>query len=80
MWKLASRVMEAKMSWTTSWVPVYSLPWALCKKWIPIGLMGYVHAHQGTPTIEECGSQIMCEAMGKKMEKINERLGRLVQP
>jgi hypothetical protein len=26
-------------------VPMRSLPWAQCKRWIPIGSMGCVHAH-----------------------------------
>jgi hypothetical protein len=47
MWKLASCAMVTKVSQTTSWVPMCSLPWAQCKKWIPIGSMGCVHTYRG---------------------------------
>jgi hypothetical protein len=55
-WKPPSRTMVAKVSQTTSWVLVCSLPWAQNKSWIPIGLMGCVQTHQGKPTIEGCDS------------------------
>jgi hypothetical protein len=38
-WKPASNAMVAKMSQTTSWVPMHSMPWPQCKRWTPIGLM-----------------------------------------
>jgi hypothetical protein len=42
-WKLWSRVMAPKVLQTTSWVFMRSLPWAQCKRWIPIGSLGCVH-------------------------------------
>jgi hypothetical protein len=48
--------MVGKMSQITSWVVVHSLFWAQHKRWIPIGLMGFVHMHQKIPIIERCGS------------------------
>jgi hypothetical protein len=46
VWKLAFHATEAKMCWTISWVLVHSLSWALCKRWIPIGLMGCVQTRE----------------------------------
>jgi len=54
-WKPSSRVMAIKKSHTPSWVPVRSLPWAQCKNWTLITLMGCVHTHQGILRIEGCG-------------------------
>ncbi len=31
--------------------------------------MGYVHAHQGRPIIEEVAVQVVCKAMGKRNGK-----------
>jgi hypothetical protein len=55
-WKLPFRAMATKVLWTTSWVPMCSLPWMQHKRWIPIGLMGCVHMHRGIFTIEGWGS------------------------
>jgi len=56
MWKLASYTMVTKVSQITSWVPVRSLPWAQHKRWIPIGSMECMHAHQKILAIEGLGS------------------------
>ncbi len=52
IWKPAFRPMPIKVSQIASWVLVHSLPWAQCKKWIPIELIGCVHTHQGMHVIE----------------------------
>jgi hypothetical protein len=33
-WKPASHAMPTKVSQTTSWIPLCSLPWSQCKRWI----------------------------------------------
>jgi hypothetical protein len=53
-WKSASLAMAAKVSWTTSWVPVRSLPWVQCKRTTHEALMGCVHMHQNISIIERC--------------------------
>ncbi len=55
-WKPTFPIMATKMLQIASWVFVRLLPWAQCKKRIPIKLMGCVHTHQGIPTIEGYGS------------------------
>jgi len=55
-WKPISHMIATKVSWTTSWVPMHSLPWTQCKRWIPIESMGCVHMHWRIPTIERWGS------------------------
>jgi hypothetical protein len=56
MWKPTSYVMAIKVSQITSWVLMCSLPWAQCKRWIPIRSMGCVHKHWGMPTIQGWGN------------------------
>jgi hypothetical protein len=34
MWRPASHGMQTKVSQTTLWIPLCSLPWAQCKRWI----------------------------------------------
>jgi hypothetical protein len=77
IWKLASRTMMAKVFWTTSWVPVCSLPWAQCKMWIPIRSMGWVCTHQGRPTIEGCGSPSYIWSVMEKIREDNWRAGKI---
>ncbi len=48
--------MATKVSWTTSWVLVRSLPWAQHKRWKFVALMGCVHMHQRIHAIEGCGN------------------------
>jgi hypothetical protein len=55
-WKPTFHAMVAKMLWIASWVPMCSLPWTQCKRWIPIGSMGCVHTNQGLFTIEGWGN------------------------
>ncbi len=55
-WKSASHAIATKMSQTTSWVPMRSLPLAQHKKWTLVALMGCVHTHQKIHAIEGCGS------------------------
>ncbi len=45
-WNLTFRTMVTKVSRTTSWILVCSLPWVQCMKWIPIGSMGCMHTHR----------------------------------
>jgi hypothetical protein len=52
MWKLTFCAIAAKVLWITSLVPLCSLPWIQCKKWIPIRLIGCVHKHQKILVIE----------------------------
>jgi hypothetical protein len=54
-WKSASHAIATKMSQTTSWVPMRSLPLAQHKKWTLVALMGCVHTHQKILAIEGCG-------------------------
>jgi hypothetical protein len=68
-WKLAFRTMVTKMTRTTSWIFVCSLPWVQCMKWIPIGSMGCVHTHQMKPTIKGCDTPNHIENI---VEKTNE--------
>jgi len=56
-----------------------SLPWVQCKRWIPIGSMGCVHTNQKISRNERSGSLTIFEILWKKLGKIIERLGRLVE-
>jgi hypothetical protein len=38
--------------------------------------MGYVHAHQGTPTIEECGSPNHVQSNGEKNGEDKQKVGK----
>jgi hypothetical protein len=71
-WKLASHAMVAKVLWTASWVHVCSLPWAQCKRWIPIRLMGCVHTHQRIFTIGGWGIPSCIWNTTKKIEKASQ--------
>jgi hypothetical protein len=75
-WKLASHVMMAKLSWIALWVLMRSLPWTQCKKWIPIGLMGCVHAHQRMFTIEGWGSLSYVQSIVEKIGENNWKVGK----
>jgi hypothetical protein len=66
--------MVAKMSQTTSWVPMSSLPWVQHKKWIPVGSMGCVHTHQGRPAIEGCGSPSHIQNVPEKIKEDNQKV------
>jgi hypothetical protein len=77
-WKPLSHTMTTKMLWITSWVPVHSLPWAQCKKWIPIGSMGCVHTHQGGMWLKDV-VWTTSKALWRKLGKIIKRLGKLVK-
>jgi len=78
-WKSTFHPMPTKVSQIASWVLVSSLPWAQCKRWIPIKLMGCVHTHQGMHVIEGWGSPSHIQNVCKKMGKIIKRLTRLVE-
>ncbi len=79
MWKLAFRVMVAKVSWIASWVSVRSLPWTQLKRWIPIELMGCVHTHQGMPTTKERGSPSCIQNVVRKIGEDNQKVGKTGQ-
>ncbi len=80
-WKPAFCSMAPKMLQITSWVPMRSLPWAQCKRWIPIGLMGCVHTHRGMPTIEGWGSPSCVQSVVQKTRENNQKakkIGRII--
>jgi len=74
MWKLASHIMVVKVPQIASWVPMCLLPWAQCKRWIPIGLMGCVHTHQ--KTLEGWGSPNHIWNVMQKTRKNNWKTGK----
>jgi len=63
MWKPTSCTIAAKVLQTTSWVPVHPLPWAQCKKWIPIGSMGCVHTHLGGLQLKDVVVQVVSKVL-----------------
>jgi len=79
MWKLASYAMVAKVSQITSWVPMCSLPWVQCKRWIPIGSMGCVHAHQRISAIEGWGNPSHVWSVVEKTREDNWKVGKIGQ-
>jgi hypothetical protein len=78
-WKPTSRAMVAKVSQTTSWVPMHSLPWAQHKRWIPIGSMGCVHTHREIPTISGWGNPSRIQSIVEKIKETNWKLGKIGQ-
>ncbi len=68
-WKPTSRIMATKMSRIISYVHVRSLPWAQCKRWIPVGSMGFGHIHRRRLAIERCGN---LNCVRSTVEKIRE--------
>jgi hypothetical protein len=79
-WKPRSLAMATKVLRITSWVPVRSLPWTQRKGWIPIGSMECVHTHiKGCLHLKDGVIQVMYEMLWKNLEKIIERLGRLIE-
>jgi hypothetical protein len=80
-WKPTFHAMAAKMLQITSWVPMCSLPWTQCKRWIPIGSMGCVHTHQGLFTIEGWGNISRIWNVVQKIGEDNQKakkIGRVV--
>jgi hypothetical protein len=76
-WKLTFHTIKAKVSWITSWVPIYLLPWAQCKRWIPIGLMGCVHMHQMITTIERWSSPSHIQSVVEKTKEDNQKARKI---
>jgi len=76
-WKLASCAMETKMSRTTSWLPMRSLPWAQHKRWIPMKSMGCVHTHQRRLAIEWCDRASWVWSVVKKIREKNWKVGNI---
>jgi hypothetical protein len=74
-WKPTSRVMATKVSQIAPWVLMCSLPWAQCKRWIPIKSMGC--AHRGMPTIEGWGSPSHVQSVASKIEEDNRKVGKI---
>jgi hypothetical protein len=79
MWKLTSLTMAAKVLRTTLWVPMHLLPWAQCKRWIPIESMGCVHMDRGIPAIEGWGSPSHIRNIVEKIGEVNWKLGKIGQ-
>ncbi len=69
----------SKVSWTTSWVPMCSLPWAQCNRWIPMGSMGCVHTHWRIPAIEGWGSPSYIWSTMKKIGEVSWKLRKVGQ-
>ncbi len=70
--------MATKVSQTTSWVLLRLLPWAQCKRWIPIRSMGYVHTHwrlgiQGYDSLKHIRSDV------EKIGEDNQKVGKIGQ-
>jgi hypothetical protein len=61
--------MATKVSQTTSWVPMRSLPWAQYKRRTPETSMGCVHMHRRISIIERYGNP---SRVWKAMEKDGE--------
>jgi len=78
-WKLTSYVMATKVSQIASWVLVHSLPWTPHKKWIPIGLMGFVHTHWRMPIVEGWGSPSHLRSVMQKIREDNQKVGKTSQ-
>jgi hypothetical protein len=77
MWKPTSRVMATKVSQTTSYVFVHSLPWAQFKRWIPIGSMGCGHTHWGRLAIEKCGNLNYVWSNVEKIRENHRKVGKI---
>ncbi len=78
-WNLTSCAMAIKVSQTMSWVPLCSLPWVQCKRWIPIRSMGCVHTHWGRPAIERCDSLSYIQSTMETIGEDNQKVGKIGQ-
>ncbi len=76
-WKPAFCAKEAKMFWIASCVPMCSLPWVQCKRWMPVGSMGCVHTHQGRHVIGGCGSLNYVQSDVKKIGQNNQKVRKV---
>jgi hypothetical protein len=76
-WKPTFCAMATKVLWIASWVLVRLLPWAQCKRWIPIKLMGCVHTHRRIPIIERCGSPNHVWNIEEKTKENNWKVGKI---
>jgi len=81
-WKSTFHAMATKVSWTTSWVPMHSLPWVQRKRWTFVTSMGCVHTYWRIFIIEGCGNpshiQSIMEKDGednRKARKANRTIG-----
>jgi hypothetical protein len=79
MWKSTSCAMATKMLWIASWVLVCLLPWAQCKRWIPMVSIGCVHTYQGMLTIEGWGNPSHVRNVVKRKWEDNQKARRLVE-
>jgi hypothetical protein len=79
-WNSTSYTIATKISWTTSWVLVCSLPWVQCKRWTLVASMGCVHTHQIIPTIERCGNPSHIHNVVKKDGEDNRKVGKVGWP
>jgi hypothetical protein len=75
-WNLTSCTTATKMLWTTSWVLMCSLPWAQCKRWTLVALMGCVHMHRKIPIIERCGNLSHIQNVVEKDGQDNRKVGK----
>ncbi len=75
-WKSSSCAMVTKVSRTTSWVLVCSLPWVQCKRWTLVTSMGCVHTHQRIPTIEGCYNLSHIRNVMEKDGEDNRKVGK----
>jgi hypothetical protein len=71
--------MVTKVLQIASWVPMCSLPWTQCERWIPIGSMGCVHTHRGMPTIEGLGSPSRVRNVMQKIGEDNREAWKIGQ-
>jgi len=76
-WKPTFHAMATKVSQTTSWVLLRSLPWAQHKRWIPIRSMEYVHTHWGRPGIEGCDNLKHIWSDVEKIGENNQKVGKI---
>ncbi len=60
---------------------MHALPWAQCKRWTPIALMGCVHMHQEILAIQGCGNPShiwnVMESDGEDNQKVG-KVGRAI--
>ncbi len=71
--------MTTKVSQTTSWVPMRSLPWVQHRRWTLVTSMGCVHMHPRILAIEGCGSLSHIKSIMEKDEENNQKLERLAE-
>jgi hypothetical protein len=77
MWKPTARTMATKVLQITSWDQMRSLPWAQCKKWIPIRSMGCVQTHRKMLTIEGRGNPNHIRNIIEKNKEDNQKVGKI---